>query len=97
MGSGSEDGSHDQHMMHSPIAKQAEEQCSSCHGSDGVGINDNIPNLAGQESMYMCGWLAGCRKQGDKCEGHEDLAGKFSDHEIVEFAEFYANLPSKNW
>ncbi len=75
----------------------ADAECSSCHGSDGISVSDNIPNLAGQEAMYMCAWLVGCRKQGDKCEGHEDIAAKFNDHEIVNLSVFYAHLPSVKW
>jgi cytochrome c553 len=72
---------------------------SSCHGTDGNGINasDDVPYLAGQEFMYMCAWLDACRKQGKKCEGHEDIATQFSDHNIVDLAMFYAHLPSIKW
>ena len=87
-------GSGGMETQHGAIAKQAETECSNCHGLNGIGINDKIPNLAGQESSYMCGWLAGCRIQGDKCEGHEDIAGKLSDRDIIDFAEFYAHLPT---
>jgi cytochrome c553 len=79
--------------------KLAEAQCSSCHGTDGNGINasDDVPYLAGQEFMYMCAWLDACRKQGKKCEGHEDIAAQLSDHDIVDLAMFYSHLPSIKW
>jgi cytochrome c553 len=88
-----------EHMLHDPgahpaIQKKTDEQCSNCHGTNGISVSDNIPNLAGQESLYMCGWLVGCRNQGNKCEGHEDIATKFNDHEILEFAEYYQHLPA---
>jgi cytochrome c553 len=81
------------------VAKHAETECSSCHGTDGNGVNasDDVPNLAGQEFMYMCAWLDVCRKQGKKCESHEDIAAQLSDHDIVELAMFYAHLPSIKW
>jgi cytochrome c553 len=79
------------------LKKLADDECSSCHGTAGVSVSDNIPNLAGQDSLYMCGWLIGCRNQGDKCEGHEDLAAKFNDHEIVNLSEFYSHLPAVKW
>jgi cytochrome c553 len=78
----------------SGVKKLADAQCSSCHGTDGISISDNIPNLAGQNAHYMCGWLVGCRTQGDKCEGHEDLADKFTDHDISTLSEFYSHLPA---
>lgn len=81
------------------VAKLAEAQCSNCHGTDGNGVraSDDVPNLAGQEFMYLCAWLDACRTQGKKCEGHEDLAAQLSDHDIVDFAMFYTHLPSIKW
>ena len=81
------------------VAKLADAQCSSCHGTDGNGVNasDDVPYLAGQEFMYMCAWLDECRKQGKKCESHEDLAAQLSDHDIVDLAMFYTHLPSIKW
>ncbi len=80
-------------------AKRAEAECSSCHGTDGNGISasDDVPNLAGQEFIYLCSWLNACRKQGKKCEGHEDIAAQLSDQDIVDLAMFYAHLPSGKW
>lgn len=77
----------------------AEKECSSCHGADGNGVNasNDVPNLAGQDFMYMCAWLDECRKQGKKCEGHEDIAAKFSNQDIVGLAMFYSHLPSSKW
>jgi cytochrome c553 len=79
--------------------KLAEAECSSCHGTDGNGIraSDDVPYLAGQEFMYLCAWLEACRKQGEKCESHEDIAGQLSDHDIVGLAMFYTHLPSNKW
>jgi len=80
-------------------AKRAEAECSNCHGTDGngIGASDDVPNLAGQEFMYLCAWLEACRKRGKKCEGHEDIAAQLSDQEIVDLAMFYARLPSGKW
>jgi len=79
------------------VEKLADAQCSSCHGTDGNGISasDDVPNLAGQESVYLCAWLDVCRKQGKKCESHEDIAAQLTDQNIVDLAEFYAHSPSK--
>jgi cytochrome c553 len=78
----------------STIKKLAEAECSSCHGKEGVSESDNIPNLAGQQPLYMRAWLAGCRKQGDKCQDHAELAVKLNNLEIVNLSEFYAHLPA---
>lgn len=79
------------------VVKLADDQCSSCHGRDGNGISksDDVPNVAGQDPMYLCAWLDVCRKQGKKCESHEDIAAQLTDQNIVDLAEFYAHSPSK--
>ena len=77
-----------------PVEKLAEAECSNCHGIKGISTSDDVPNLAGQQPVYLCAWLDGCRTQGEKCEGHEDIAAKFTDQEIVDLADFYAHLPS---
>lgn len=86
-------------MKNMDIEKHAEADCSSCHGSDGNGVNpsDDVPNLAGQDFMYLCSWLDVCRSQGKKCDGHEDIAAQLSDHDIIGFAMFYTHLPSNKW
>lgn len=78
------------------VENLADDECSNCHGLKGVSVSDDVPNLAGQQFMYLCAWLDGCRTQGEKCEGHEDIAAKLSDQEIVDLSEFYARLHSNN-
>ncbi len=77
------------------IAKYAEDQCSNCHGRYGISATEDTPNLAGQNPMYLCAWLDDCRKRGGKCEGHEDIAAKFTDQQIIDLSEYYADLPSQ--
>ncbi|WP_347989723.1 hypothetical protein [Methylomonas sp. AM2-LC] len=79
------------------IQNLADSQCSSCHGNQGISVSDTVPNLAGQEPLYLCGWLAGCRNQGNQCEGHEDIAAKFTNQQIIDLSEFYSRLPAKKW
>jgi cytochrome c553 len=97
--------SHDMNMhsekmdVAATIRKKADAECGGCHGNDGNGINanDDVPNLAGQDFMYLCSWLESCRKQGAHCASHEDLAAQLSDHDIVGFAMYYTHLPSIKW
>jgi cytochrome c553 len=78
------------------VEKLADAECSSCHGAKGISVSGDVPNLAGQQFMYLCAWLDGCRTQGEKCEGHEDIAAKLTDQEIVDLSEFYAHITSDN-
>lgn len=74
-----------------------EAECSGCHGMDGNGIraSDDVPYIAGQDAMYLCAWLDVCRKKGNKCESHEDIAAQLTDQDIVNLAEFYAHSQPK--
>jgi cytochrome c553 len=76
--------------------KLADAQCSNCHGTHGISTADDIPNLAGQEPLYLCAWMDKCRKQGVKCEAHEDIAAKLSDQDIIGLSEFYAHIHDHN-
>ena len=80
--------------MNSPAAKLADEECVNCHGVHGISHSKDVPNLAGQNQLYLCEWLAACRNEGGKCESHEDLAGKLSEDDILGLSAFYALMPT---
>jgi len=88
---------HGKHHMVSP--KLADAECSNCHGNDGNGVNanDDVPNLAGQEFMYLCAWLDACRKKGTQCKSHEDIAARLSTTDIAGLSMYYSHLPSLKW
>lgn len=80
--------------MNSPAAKLADAECVNCHGVHGISHSKDVPNLAGQNQLYLCEWLAACRNEGGKCESHEDLAGNLSEDDILGLSAFYALMPT---
>ena len=80
--------------MGSPAATLADAECVNCHGVHGISHSKDVPNLAGQNQLYLCEWLAACRNEGEKCESHEDLAGKLSEDDVLGLSAFYALMPT---
>jgi cytochrome c553 len=78
-----------------PGEKIAEAVCSACHGKNGISISDDIPNLAGQESVYLCESLAAYRIKARNAPIMNDVAGKLSDQDIIDLSEYYAHLPAQ--
>ncbi|MEN9681976.1 MAG: hypothetical protein RLZZ627_1869 [Pseudomonadota bacterium] len=80
--------------MNSPSAKLADAECVNCHGTHGISHSKDVPNLAGQNQLYLCEWLTACRSEGGKCESHEDVAGKLTEDDILGLSAFYASMPT---
>lgn len=80
--------------MSSPAAQLADTECVNCHGTHGISHSKDVPNLAGQNQLYLCEWLAACRSEGGKCESHEDVAIKLTEDEILGLSAFYASMPT---
>lgn len=80
--------------MSSPAAKLADAECVNCHGVHGISHSKDVPNLAGQNQLYLCEWLAACRNEAGKCESHEDLGGKLSEDDVLGLSAFYALMPT---
>ena len=69
----------------------AQTVCSSCHGAAGVSIADDIPNLAGQEPLYLCSALEAYRSGERQHAAMNTIAAKLSDAEIISLSELYAH------
>ncbi|QWT20117.1 cytochrome c [Bacillus sp. NP157] len=70
--------------------------CAACHGENGLAINADAPNLAGQKAVYLRSALHQYR------DGHRDntvmraIAGPLSDADIDQLSQWYAaQTPSK--
>ena len=69
----------------------AQTVCSSCHGAEGVSSADDIPNLAGQEPLYLCSALEAYRSGERQHAVMNAIAAKLSDAEIISLSELYAH------
>ena len=83
-------------------AKAEEAGCSSCHGAngvateDGLAIDKNMPNLAGEPDLYTQFQLVFFRKGVRKNELMSPIAESLSDEDIRNLGAFYASLPAPN-
>lgn len=68
----------------------ADKDCSDCHGKNGVTKFEDIPDLAGQEPLYLCKSMEAYRIKARVVEAKKDLAGKLGK------SDDYYYVPSMN-
>ena len=75
--------------------RRMEPPCSVCHGGSGQGEKVDTPRLAGQKSAYLektlLAYKSGTRAN-DIYHRMRLIAGKLSDAEIKQLAEYYAKV-----
>jgi cytochrome c553 len=67
--------------------------CEPCHGLDGVGHDVEIPNIAGQHSIYLRNQLMAFKKGQRKHPEMRYVARELTDREIDELVVYYSTLP----
>ncbi len=71
---------------------KVEQVCATCHGLDGMGIDDTYPKLAGQYADYMEQSLrqyrSGARKNGIMA----GFAATLTDEDIANVSAYYSTL-----
>lgn len=67
--------------------------CQSCHGLDGVGINDTYPKLAGQFADYMVKALSDYKSGDRKNAIMSGFAATLTEQDIENVAAYYSQLP----
>lgn len=73
--------------------KAAAEPCFACHGSNGVSVSADIPNLAAQKEGYLVSQLEAFRAEERTNPLMNAMAGQLSDQEIENLAAFFSSLP----
>ena len=72
--------------------KRAAFLCVYCHGEDGNSVQENIPNLAGQNPVYL---LTQIQKFGDGRRNDEFMSGlikALKDEDRISMSVFYASM-----
>ncbi len=71
--------------------KQRATLCSYCHGEDGNSLKDNVPNLAGQNPLYL--WIQIHNFATGKRRNYvmQALAKNFSNEDKINLAVFYSS------
>ncbi|WP_052388797.1 c-type cytochrome [Belnapia moabensis] len=67
-------------------------RCAVCHGNDGIAVQPDAPNLAGQNPTYLAAQLRAFR---DKLRVHEQMnlmAAALSEADIANLAAWYAAI-----
>ncbi len=71
---------------------KAQQICATCHGMDGVGIDDTYPKLAGQYADYMEQALKDYRSGARKNAIMAGFAATLTDEDIANVAKYYSTL-----
>jgi cytochrome c553 len=70
----------------------SETSCASCHNIDGVSGNEDLPNLAGQRTIYLYRVLKAYRDGDRGDETMRDAVAFLSDDALLKVAIYYASL-----
>ena len=69
-------------------------QCATCHGANGIAVQPDAPNLAGQVETYLAKALKDYRSGARRHEQMSVMAKGLSDKEIESLAAYYNGLPA---
>jgi cytochrome c553 len=67
-------------------------RCAVCHGNDGMAVQPDAPNLAGQNALYATAQLRHFRSGERKHEQMNLLAQELTDAEIADLTSWYASI-----
>lgn len=67
-------------------------QCAVCHGQNGIAVNPEAPNLAGEAPIYIEKQLKAFRSGERKSEQMSIMAKNLSDDDIGDLAAWYAAI-----
>jgi cytochrome c553 len=67
--------------------------CAPCHGFDGMGHDPSIPNLAGQNRIYLYNQVMTFRSGARKHPEMNFFSGQMTQQEIEEIVQYYSMLP----
>jgi cytochrome c553 len=67
--------------------------CITCHGKDGIALQKTWPNLNGQSQNYIIKQLQDYKSNKRIAPLMQPYAMLLNDQEMLELAQFYANLP----
>ena len=67
--------------------------CAGCHGSNGIGIGDNFPNLAGQHADYIVIQLKAFKSGERENSLMYSMAAGLSEQDMADLAAYFSALP----
>jgi cytochrome c553 len=72
--------------------KQKSVQCAVCHGANGIAVNPDAPNLAGEAPGYIERQLKAFRSGARKHEQMSIIASSLSDQDISDLAAWFSAI-----
>lgn len=72
--------------------REAAKQCRTCHGLDGIGQMPNVPNLAGQNELYLKKQLRAFRSGERSAPQMSVIASGLSDEDVENLAAWYSSI-----
>ncbi len=67
--------------------------CSDCHGTNGVSVVENFPNLAGQKQMYLAKQLRAFKAGTRKNLEMKLIVKLLTDDDIANLTAYFSKLP----
>jgi len=68
------------------------ENCVGCHGGKGHSNNPQVPNLAGQQSVYLANQLNAFKNGGRTNQTMQAMASNLTEDDIYNVAAYFAGL-----
>ncbi|MDX1391375.1 MAG: cytochrome c [Rheinheimera sp.] len=68
--------------------------CAACHGSNGISIIPDYPNLAGQKEKYLQSAIKAYRDGERKNAIMSPMATGLTDADVANLAAYFASLPA---
>ncbi len=66
--------------------------CAGCHGSDGISLSPDIPNLAGQKEVYLAKAINYYKSGERKNPMMASMVGGLTDEDIANLAAYFSSL-----
>lgn len=66
--------------------------CAGCHGSDGMGLSEEFPNLAGQHQAYLVKQLKAFKSGSRKNPSMQAMVSSLNDEDIQNLAAYFSSL-----
>lgn len=66
-------------------------QCTACHGTDGISLSEQWPNIAGQKESYLAAQLNKYKSGERKDPTMSAIVGPLNEQGILDLAAYYAS------
>lgn len=67
-------------------------ECAPCHGTDGIGHDVEVPNLAGQHALYLLNQLQNFKSGKRPHKEMKYMSRHLSEAEMKALADYYSQL-----